>query len=247
MNCREFAPWLQTWLDNHAAGRSFPPARNDPPALQEHLSQCQACREQYASAQRLTEGLKLFARPAPPPGLTDRILARTLTDRAARRRGWQRRLYFTYALAASILVMVIGGYFGEPGPKKSGDEVSTVQKDPPKTDPKPVEKPPEKTPEPAPVLAKTGDEVKSKVAALTGKLFDKAREDAKHLFAAAPAFEFPPMEAGVLPPEPIDPTASLRTAGQEISAGLQPVTRSARRAMDSFLRELSTFDVGGTP
>lgn len=252
MNCRDVAPWLQSWLDAPRAGA---PLENR--EVQDHLAGCQSCREQFGAAQRLMEGLRRLPRPVPPAGLSERIVARSLADRAARRRMWQRRLRFTYALAASILVMVIAGYFWEPSPPKNPAEGPITKIEPPQQElPKqdgPQEKPVPprvKAPEPPPALAKAGEEAKDKVAALTGKLFGKAREHTKHLIAAAPVLEFPPMgpmSADFLPTEPIDPTASLVQAGQEITGSLEPVTRSARRAMDSLFREISTFDVGPMP
>ena len=49
----------------------------------------------------------------------------------------------------------------------------------------------------------------------------------------------PPMHDATALQETLDtPTRSLREAGQGVSAGLEPITNSARRAFDLFLREV---------
>ncbi|MFO0965261.1 MAG: hypothetical protein U0793_06705 [Gemmataceae bacterium] len=226
MKCHECEAWIERWLDATGAARPSEPAD-----LPDHLAECRSCREQYAAAQRLIEGVKALPRVAAPRDFTERIVQRVLADRVERRRRLTWRLSFTAALAASIVLMLIGGYFFAPGPK--APDVAVVSPTPK----------PEPAPEAPPVLAKRVDEAKEKVAALTGKLTEKTVEHAKQLFAAAPTIEFNPMGEGVLPSEPIDAAASLRRAGAELTASMAPVTRSARRAMDFFRREISTFEV----
>jgi hypothetical protein len=242
MNCRDFSSWLDTWLDAHSPAGVESSKELEAPEPQAHIALCPMCREQYTAAQRLMEGLKLLPRVAAPEGFSERMVHRALVDREERRLSLQRRLRFTFALAASILIMVIAGYLWLPGPRK-GNDGPVVKQEPPKIEPaKDDAKPKDEKPETAPALAQRVDEATGRVAAFTGKLTDKTLAHAKHLLAAAPSFEFP---TGAGPAEPIDPAASLRQAGAELTEGLQPVTRSARRAMDSFLREISTFEVGG--
>jgi len=244
MKCLDIKIWLQNWLDGQAPGADG--QRTVEPAAQAHFRQCKACREQFAAAQRMVEGMKLFSRPTSPArDLSRSIVAKALQDRVERRLKFQRRLRLTVALAASILIMVIAGYIFEPGPKKDNGNGVVAKQEAPATDPRKQEAPPEKSKEDStPALAKALDEAKGTMAALTGKLTDQTRESAKRLITAAtPTLELPPMGTGILPEESIDATASVLKAGQEISDGIQPVTRSARRAMDFFLREMSTFEV----
>ena len=221
MKCHDCEAWIDCWLDARASRPC------EPAGLHDHLGECRACRERYQAAQRLLDGVKALPRVTPTPGLTERIVQAALADRVLRRRRLTWRLSFTAALAASIVIMLIGGYFWSPGPKKDDPVAVKGPSDPPAPA--------------APVLAEKVDEAKGKVAAppASYRVDHGAR---RHLLAAAPVLEFRPGE-GVLPQEPIDATAPLRQAGAELMAGLQPVTRSARRAMDFLLREISTFEV----
>lgn len=237
MRCLDVKNRLQEWLDERA------PASALDPSAQAHLGQCNACREQFAAAQRLVEGVKLFPRPAASSVSSRSIVARVLQDRAHRQLRFQRRLKIIVALAASILIMVISGYILVPGPKKvrePGPFAAPIipGRPTPKVDPDLKDETP-------PAFAKTVDEAKGKVAALTEKWTDRTMGHARHLLAATPALELPPMSGVLLPEESLDATASLKKAGHEISEGFQPVTRSARRALNLFVRELATLDVTG--
>lgn len=237
MSCLEFLSWLQDWLDapRLAPDEAGPVA----PQAQEHLAHCQTCREQYAAARGLMQGVKGLPRVASPAEFTQRVVRRALADRAERRRFFVRRLKFTAVLAASILLMVIAGYIWVPGPRKDREPIALPSKstEPVKT---PRDEPTQAAPAP---LAKVVDEAKEKVAALTGRLTETTLTHAKHLFAATPGLEINPMSVDALPAEPLDAAGPLREAGAEITADLRPVTRSARRAVDFLFRELSTFEV----
>lgn len=235
MNCREVATWLDALLDTQDGSTRDNRGVPAGPELHEHLAACQGCREQHAAAMQLIEGLRLLPRVAPPAGFAQRMVQRALEDRVERRLTLRRRLRYTMALAASILLMVILGFIWVPRNERPNDG-QHVKHEPPVVTPKEEDKP-----EAPPVLGKAVDEAKIKVASLTGRLTDKTAEYAKHLLAAAPRVDFPPNRVGA---EAIDPAVSLRQAGKELGEGLEPVTRGARRAMDSFFREISTFDIG---
>src|SRR5215218_8977258 len=128
MNCPECQELIQRRLD----GEFLPP---DQP-LGPHLAQCPACRDFFAAAQRLLEALKAVPRPAPADDLKARITARVLRDRQRRRDRMRRSLYVTAALAASILIMLLAGYFWKPAadPQDPGHVVQT--------NPNPVDPPP---------------------------------------------------------------------------------------------------------
>ena len=80
-------------------------------------------------------------------------------------------------------------------------------------------------------------EAGSALVALVERTADEAVEQGRVLFPTT----LPPQatfDSGTLPFDP--PVRSLREAGQGLSAGLEPVATSARRAMDLFLREVPT-------
>src|SRR5438067_1810697 len=98
MNCHDVSAWLDKWLD--AAAKDGTASRTpgacaarlaDEAGLHDHLVECRACREQYAAAQRLMEGVKALPRVSVPAGLADRIVSKALADRANRRRRFARR------------------------------------------------------------------------------------------------------------------------------------------------------------
>ena len=77
-------------------------------------------------------------------------------------------------------------------------------------------------------------------AAISSRLADKTLDQAKVLWTAANPVEGMPMPVGELPGVPeLNPAGEpLRQAKQEMSEGLEAVSRSARRAIDYFAREL---------
>src|SRR5262249_3965595 len=80
MNCPECQDLLQYRLDGRAP--------HDPVPVEPHLAGCADCREWYSAAGRLEDGLRLLTPPAPPSGLTDRVVALALADRRRRARRW---------------------------------------------------------------------------------------------------------------------------------------------------------------
>src|SRR5262245_11908685 len=124
MNCPEFQEWLQRRLDG-----IVPPlterGEEDSPGLAEHVAVCAECREQHDASRRLVDGLRARQYPAVPENLGTRIVAGVLRD-MHRRQVVRRRLWIGMSLAASIAVMVLGGYLLF-GPK--GDEIAPIAKD----------------------------------------------------------------------------------------------------------------------
>lgn len=233
MKCPEFNTRLHEWLDARRPGsKALLPFDAE---AREHAAQCGVCRDQLAAAQRMMSGVRLWTTPKLSGDFASKVVLLAKEDRVKRHRRFVRRIRVTLVLAASILVMVIAGYIIAPGIKK--DEGPVARHDTTKK-----EELPKEVPSP-PALAKSLDEAQSSMTALTGRLKEQTLEHTKHLLAATPSLPLPPKGAGVLPEEPIDATGTLRKAGQEISEGLEPVTRSARRAMNLLMREVSTFEV----
>ena len=95
MNCDEWKFFLQDYVD----GVLSEPARR---AIDRHLSDCAGCFADARTHRRIVEGL---AQGAPtPPGLADRIMARTPQPAL----GWKRELIRLAAAAA----LVVGLGFG---------------------------------------------------------------------------------------------------------------------------------------
>jgi hypothetical protein len=94
----------------------------------------------------------------------------------------------------------------------------------------------EATPDPVPSPRDSVAEAGSAVASLSRLARDETVEQTRMLLPVATA---PLQLDGATLPAPLDPSAqSLREAGRGVSEGLQPVTTSARRAWDLFLREV---------
>jgi predicted anti-sigma-YlaC factor YlaD len=215
MNCRAFHDLLQRRLDG---------ADGDPAALDGHLKECPQCAGLAAAADRLAAALPRLAPPAPPADLTSRIVGRVLQERRARHARHRRWASAgTLAVAASLL-LAIGLRAWRPGEPEV----------PPQPAPPPVaaQKP-----------AETGSihdsvaQARSTVTALASRTAEEAVARTKGLL---PDLGRSPLEEIELAP-PLE--APLREAGQNVSAGLEPVADFSRRAVGQFLRDLSPMGV----
>jgi hypothetical protein len=210
MNCRECQDLVQRYLDG------------DPdvlgPALDRHLSVCPSCRMLHAAAQRLCEGLRFVPFSVPPRDLAPRIVVRVLRQRRQRR----RRLWTVTAVAASLLLVIGTGYLGRRPSASSVGALPVVQ----------VETPA------AASLHQRVEEVGLAVVALTRRTADETVSQTRFFFPAVgllpTATDTAPRSETLLDP----PVQSLREVGQGVSAGLEPVTASARRAVNRFLQDL---------
>jgi hypothetical protein len=228
MNCPESLELLQRGLD----GEPF----TVDAALEQHLAQCSLCRARHTAARRLLEGLKASPRPAPPGELAGRIVATLLRDRQRRRIRLRRSLLVTAGLAAAILLMYLGGYLTGPNPNDGKSENAPLAHKG-GAPPEPAKKDPIV---PVPPRDKAKEDSAPALVALTGRLADKTLDQAKVLWTAANPVEGMPI--GEMPAVPeLDPPALQ--AKQEVSEGLNAVTRSARRAIDYFARELPMPEV----
>jgi hypothetical protein len=223
VNCLECQELLQRRLDGEAVDRA---------ALERHLASCPECRERHAAAALLLEGLAGLPRPQPAPDLADRTAARVLRDLRARR--LRRRLWVGLALAASLLLAVVGYLRLSP----SAPETPPSAKAPPKV----------KAPAPAkagPSLRESMDETRDALEALAGRIASKAVEEARALNDSASAVQF--VSLGSVPQmapltQPLDATAAgLRQGGRGAAIGMRTVSHSARRAFNYFLRKMPPF------
>ena len=214
MNCSDCLDLLQARLDGAA-----PLAIAE---VEEHLATCPACRAQDAAARRLEAGLRLLTPPAPPAGLTERVVAGVLAERRRRLRlaRWGRA---AVAAAAAVLVVVLVSENRPrlPLPSAPDEPIAAV--------PTPPEVPETVS------LRDSVAEAGSAVASLTRRTADETVGQGRLLLPVV-ARAAPEDLVPVPPMEP--PVGPLREAGQGLSSGLEPVTSSARRAFDLFLREV---------
>jgi hypothetical protein len=210
MNCPESLELLQQRLDGAPFGAN--------PALEQHLAECATCRERHGAARRLLDVLKGTPRAVAAPGLAARVVKTALRDRQRRQRRVRRSLYVTAGLAAAILLMLLAGYLdrraGNDSPVGPGPAVGPVAK--------------------AADKDVTKDAPPPSIATLSGKLADKTLDQAKVLWTAANPVEGMPVAELPNVADPGPAAEPIRQAKQEVSEGLQAVSRSARRAFDYF-------------
>ena len=219
MNCHECQELVQRILD----GASIAAHRQN---LEPHLAICTHCREFHAASQRLLEGLRMLPPALPPANLSREITARVVSQ--TRRLRFQRRVAMTTALAASLLLVVLTGYRlfegGETAPMASSST-------------SPVELAPSS--EAPPSFDRSVAEAGLAVMALTRRTAGETVAQGKLLLpVVVPDGGFLEQNKSRVTPEP---GASLQEVRQTVSAGLEPVTTSARRAVDLFLREIPSM------
>lgn len=224
MNCLEFYDRINQMLDGATDGYAA-----DATA---HLAECSGCRELAAAARLMSTGLTAIVRPQSSVLLTQSIVAGVLDERRQRLRRVRQRVAVTFALAASIVILMLVGWLGQsprPGQSKIAQQPAVPQ-------------------EPAaPKIGQSADEARVAVAAFTERFADQTKEQAKLLMAAANKIDLAPMAS--LPDlndlqQPLDPAAkSLRHATQTVASGIEPIANSARRAFTFFVKELPAFDL----
>jgi hypothetical protein len=250
MSCRVCHDLIQRHLDGSAPPPgeqrgSSPlswgaPDRGDEPGgspeIDRHLHECPRCATLFAAAHRLREGLRLLVPPAPPAGLADRLTARLCAEAGRhRRRRWTAGSLGALAAAAAVLLalgLALQGTPREPG----AQTLASVATDKGAPD--------------RPAVRESMAEAGSAVAALTGRTADATLSQTAGLLpplleawaqtplASPDTVEPPPLEA---------PARPFREAGAGLSAGLEPVADSARRAVDLFLRDLPSVALGEGP
>ncbi len=220
MNCRISHDLLQQDLDGTPI---------ESPEWLEHLRGCPDCRALATAARRLQDGLGLLTSPLPPPDLAARITDRVLLDRRRVRRRARRRWAVSLALAAGLFLALAFrlDWRGQPAGQES-NETEAIVKD--------------RTPEPPvaelPTLRESAAELGGAVAALTSQTAEETMGQTRWLMPKVSSPALPKVDLTSIEP----PTRPLREAGEGVSAGLEPLTNSARRAVDLFLRELPPME-----
>jgi hypothetical protein len=228
MNCSESQDLLQRRLDGEPI--------DERAALNEHLHSCAECRQLHAVAGRLEDGLRLFAPPMPRRDLSATIVGAVLADRRERTRTTRRRWLSVAAVAAGLLLAV---YAGQRAGFFSGRSTEPVVANPGPTPPTGVAIKQPEEPLAGPSVVASVFEVSSAVASLTKRT---ATETVGQTWLLLPdSLPTPSLtETDVVPPL-LEPAAgSLLQAGQSVSAALDPVTSSAKRAFSLFVREGSS-------
>jgi predicted anti-sigma-YlaC factor YlaD len=193
-----------------------PPA--NPNDLDRHLASCPDCRARHAAAGRLEAGLRLLPSVVVPADFAGRIVRRVIAERRAVRR---RRAWLGAGLAAAailLLVFVLG------------------RGRPPVQTPQVAEAPRGGTES----LRDSVSEAGSAVVGLTRRTADETVAQGKLLLPVVVAR--PNLDEAAASGAMGPPVRSLRAAGQGVSEGLEPVTSSARRAVDLFLSEIPPME-----
>lgn len=182
MNCLESEQHLQKLLDGDGD--------HVPETVSAHLAICPECRELFLAARLLKKGLRSRREAAPPQDLAQRTTEKALLERRNRLR-WRAAAALT-AVAATLLLAIVGGYLWYSAPQQPDNADSIVEKT-----------------EPAPT----------------------------------PDKNLPPEVGRLALRQALDPPArTLARAGQTLSNGLEPVTSSARRAVNLFMREIEPLE-----
>jgi anti-sigma factor RsiW len=197
----------------------------DRSALERHWRECPTCRELLAATERLQRGLRLLTFPQPPANLTARITASVLADRRTQQgRRLRRYAGLAFLAAACFLVALLTRPFWAGRPSNG-----------PVLNPAPTERAEKTKPEPtAPRLRDSVAEVGTAVASLTARTAAQTWEPTRKLLPSLPEPTLPKMVS-----PPLDSLAvPMGEAALGVREGLEPVTQSARRAVDLFLRDL---------
>jgi anti-sigma factor RsiW len=210
MNCRNAHDLLQQSLDGTPV---------ESLEWLAHLQQCAECRALASAGRRLQDGLRLLTAPLPPPGLTERIVERALLDRRRARRRLRRRWAIGVALAASLLLALIGT-----------TRQLTLLVRPTATANRQRQLPGGAVP----TLRQSAAELGEVFVELSNETAQETVGQTRRLVSNVPSPTLPRIDLTAIEPS----THSLREAGEGLSEGLEPVTTSARRAVDLFLREL---------
>ncbi len=225
MNCPEFQERLQQRLDGE------PRAAAD--KIERHLAVCPSCRELETSASRLLDGLRARVVGAPPEGLKERIVTAALAEIASQRlarRQWRRGVMAASAVAAGLLVATYWGIsrWGFRPESRSPGSVTVARQD-------------EKL---VPMPAKNSlniQEAGSALVALVNRTADETVGQGRMLLPQN--VQAPNLSVAESWQPDLEPSAqAFRGAQDGVTDSLEPVTSSARRAVNLFLQEIPSLE-----
>ena len=219
MNCLECRQRIQRFLDGA-------PTPSDEDDFATHLIFCADCRDQYAAAQCLLDGLRIVPPCRPPAGLLERICRQVVEEQA---RATRFRRLLGSAVAASLLLMCWAVYTAS----RSGSIADTQAHL--------MRAPMPGAPTPSSSLHRSIQEAGSAVVALTRRTADETMDHTKLLLPVSVP-QAPLSDAGEFWQALKPPADSLWEIQEAMSTGLEPVAASARRAVGLFLREISPLE-----
>jgi hypothetical protein len=189
-----------------------------------HLRECADCRALASAGRRLQEGLPLLASPRPPSDLAVRVAEAIWLDRRRERRRMRRRWAVGLAVAAGLLLALMLRHEWAK-PRIDGTVVSPVVH---------VDQPPAGLSKEPTTLRESAVQIGEVFASLTSQTADETMGQTRQLVPDVPSPSLPAVDLTAIE----TPTRPLREAGEGVTEGLEPVTTSARRAVDLFLRDL---------
>jgi hypothetical protein len=233
MNCQESQDLLQCRLDGEPTGVLA--------GLDQHLAACPECRDLHAAARRLAHALTLAFPPVPRPDLAPVIVRRVVDEQRLRLR-FRRRLRVGVAVAASLLLAAVAAYFQPWRTPGTGTDqqpdVARRQEGPPRPEPRERSADTRPDPDAGPSLHDSVEEASSALVSLSKRTAREALGPGRQLLIP----EVTPPKGGATPDVLAQalrpPVQSLRQAGANVSAGVEPVTRAAGRAVQVFFDEI---------
>lgn len=222
MTCWEAQERMQRLLD----GEDLPPLA----LFEAHLGGCRDCQSMHADVLWLQDVLARRPAPTAPEHLCTRIVAAVLEDRRTQHR-LRHQVVKRLALAASVLLLLLAAVLAPRAPRPASATPLAVRTTRPATPAEPI-----------PTLRDLASEAGSVVASLTRRTADGTVDQTRPLLEVVAG----PVKQDLEVPAPFDSsTSSLQGAREGVSAGLEPVATSARRAWNLFLRELPPVDREG--
>jgi hypothetical protein len=183
------------------------------PEAEHHLRACASCRELHRGAQRLLAGIHADTVPVSSSDLSRTIYRQVLAD--MRRRRWQNRLIVSAAAAAVLIALLSGWSHFRSGPAMP--PVAIDQNRPPS-------------------LRQSVEQASYAVAAMTKRATDETLDQSRFFMQVAlPTRHTLVAEEPIVLREP--PLEPLRAVQHGVSDGFEPVTTSARRAVNLFWHE----------
>jgi hypothetical protein len=223
MNCAEFQELLQQRLDGESIA--------DSDEMNGHRTACCSCRELETLASRLLGAFGARSVPKPSEKLSDQIVSLVMAEMESRqaRRRWTRRALAVSSLAAGILLAAFLEYswWGPRRPRDFPDSNVVTKKD---------ERPASIPNQPRLNFQEAG----STLVALVNRTADETVGQGRVLLpqeVPAPRLTVADNWQPALSPQ------AIRDAQDGVAVGFEPVTDSARRAVNLFLRELSPSEV----
>lgn len=193
-------------------------------ALEQHVATCAECRSFRRGLRQLAEAARRSPCPAPPADFAARVTAAVLADRPRRtappHRTWLRPLL---ALAAALLVGagILTWRWFTPAPTHA---------------PAVVQLPP------VPDLRESMREAGDALTALGSRTADEVVASTRKLIPSVTPPTLPTLDP--MGPLGAPPGRALAQAGQTVAEGLEPVTNSAQRAFNLFLRDVPLGGAG---